>query len=85
MPSLRPKRVDFCVDVDGGQSVFEGADDRLDDLALAADEADRGVISGSGRLSPCRLRNGVRAAARAFDLEFVPVTHEPYDLAPELE
>ena len=23
---------------------------------------------------------GVRAAARAFDLEFVPVTHEPYDL-----
>ena len=34
--------------------------------AIAGDRADCGM--------------GVRAAARAFDLEFVPVTHEPYDL-----
>jgi putative molybdopterin biosynthesis protein len=28
---------------------------------------------------------GVLAAARAFDLDFVPVTSEPYDLVLELE
>jgi putative molybdopterin biosynthesis protein len=28
---------------------------------------------------------GVLAAARAFDLDFVPVTSEPYDLVVELE
>ncbi len=39
--------------------------------AIAADRADCGL--------------GVRAAARAFGLEFVPVTQEPYDLVLELE
>jgi putative molybdopterin biosynthesis protein len=63
------------------------------DYELAAEEIDPTAILGYAREEPTHLAVaaaiagdradcgiGVRAAARAFDLEFVPVTHEPYDL-----
>jgi putative molybdopterin biosynthesis protein len=63
------------------------------DYELARETIDPAAISGYAREEPTHLAvaaaiagdradcgMGVRAAARAFDLEFVPVTHEPYDL-----
>ena len=59
---------------------------------------DPATIAGYGREEPTHLAvaaaiassradcgMGVLAAARAFDLDFVPVTSEPYDLVLELE
>ncbi|MFZ0091990.1 MAG: molybdopterin biosynthesis protein [Solirubrobacteraceae bacterium] len=63
------------------------------DYELARAGIDPAAITGYGREEPTHLAlaaaiagdradcgMGVRAAARAFDLGFVPVTHEPYDL-----
>jgi putative molybdopterin biosynthesis protein len=63
------------------------------DYELARQEIDPATITGYAREEPTHLAvaaaiagdradygMGVRAAARAFDLGFVPVTHEPYDL-----
>jgi putative molybdopterin biosynthesis protein len=63
------------------------------DYELARKGIDPAAITGYSREEPTHLAvaaaiagdradcgMGVRAAARAFDLEFVPVTSEPYDL-----
>jgi putative molybdopterin biosynthesis protein len=63
------------------------------DYELAQEHIDGAAIIGYGREEPTHLAvaaaiaadradcgMGVRAAARAFGLGFVPVTHEPYDL-----
>jgi putative molybdopterin biosynthesis protein len=63
------------------------------DYELAREQIDGAAITGYGREEPTHLAvaaaiaadradcgMGVRAAARAFGLGFVPVTHEPYDL-----
>jgi putative molybdopterin biosynthesis protein len=68
------------------------------DYELAGAGIDPDAIAGYGREEPTHLAvaaaiasgradcgMGVLAAARAFDLDFVPVTSEPYDLVLELE
>jgi len=68
------------------------------DYELACAGLDPATITGYGREEPTHLAvaaaiasgradcgMGVRAAARAFALDFVPVTSEPYDLVLELE
>ena len=68
------------------------------DYELARAGIDPDAIAGYGREEPTHLAvaaaissdradcgMGVLAAARAFDLDFVPVTSEPYDLVLELE
>jgi putative molybdopterin biosynthesis protein len=63
------------------------------DYELTREQIDPATITGYAREEPTHLAvaaaiagsradcgMGVRAAARAFDLEFVPVTQEPYDL-----
>ena len=68
------------------------------DYELACAGLDPATITGYGREEPTHLAvaaaiasgradcgMGVRAAARAFGLDFVPVTSEPYDLVLELE
>jgi putative molybdopterin biosynthesis protein len=63
------------------------------DFELAREEIDPATISGYTREEPTHLAvaaaitagradcgMGIRAAARAFELDFVPVTSEPYDL-----
>ncbi|MBV9805061.1 MAG: molybdopterin biosynthesis protein [Solirubrobacterales bacterium] len=68
------------------------------DYELVRAGIDRDAIVGYGREEPTHLAVaaaiaagradcglGVLAAARAFDLDFVPVTSEPYDLVLELE
>jgi putative molybdopterin biosynthesis protein len=63
------------------------------DYELAREDIDPAAITGYSREEPTHLAvaaaiagdradcgMGVRAAARAFDLDFVPVTREPYDL-----
>jgi len=66
------------------------------DYELAREGIDPATITGYAREEPTHLAvaaaiagdradcgMGVRAAARAFELEFVPVTQEPYDLVLE--
>ena len=68
------------------------------DYELARTGIDPDAIAGYGREEPTHLAvaaaiasgradcgMGVLAAARAFDLDFVPVTSEPYDLVLELK
>jgi putative molybdopterin biosynthesis protein len=68
------------------------------DYELARSGIDAAAISGYAREEPTHLAVaaaisagradcglGVRAAARAFELDFVPVAREPYDLVLELE
>ncbi|MBV9050574.1 MAG: molybdopterin biosynthesis protein [Solirubrobacterales bacterium] len=68
------------------------------DYELAREGTDPTKIIGYGREEPTHLAvaaavaagradcgMGVRAAARAFDLDFVPVTREPYDLVLNLD
>jgi putative molybdopterin biosynthesis protein len=68
------------------------------DYELDRQGIDRDAIVGYGREEPTHLAvaaaiasgradcgMGVRAAARAFELDFVPVTREPYDLVLERE
>ncbi|MBV8941028.1 MAG: hypothetical protein JO240_04785, partial [Solirubrobacterales bacterium] len=68
------------------------------DFELAREGIDPAGISGYTREEPTHLAiaaaisadradcgMGVLAAARAFELDFVPVTREPYDLVLELE
>jgi putative molybdopterin biosynthesis protein len=68
------------------------------DYELARERIDPATVVGYGREEPTHLAvaaaiaagradcgMGVRAAARAFDLDFVPVTSEPYDLVLEVE
>ena len=75
------------------QSSARRRDARAAGLRAGREGIDRTAITGYAREEPThlavaaaiaagtrRLRNGRQAAARAFDLDFVPVTQEPYDL-----